>query len=880
MKNKLLTLFAFLLAFCFGVKGQEGSVGYEGFTPMTGDKIWGEKGKQVLIIFDQGTDYELKLESAEGKVDEQTVCGEAKVLCYAIGGNKHYVKGSVVKENIYISSLLLNGSSNKKSSDSGAGPASVSIEFFDRDGKTIGHEIISLPLADAQWEANKVLTVPENTVSFQIMRDGSINLRLSYLAYTLSVPGASTDNTLHFFKVNGEMIEEIQDEMNATIPFSYDEPTIPVEFTVHDAASVTINENTVTSPATIPAPEKTSGANSSSTIVVTSEDGTPKEYTLNVTRATVSSIPELGEVTVGDEIIVFADGEQSYTYPAFPYGTTMFPEVLAKAAGGSTIESVTQATMENQFATIRVKAEDGVATKEYTINFSVADPIAAQIIEEIVVKAWDFNWSEETLEAMRNDETNWLAASSGIRYSNKIAMTELIYSNGSKVAETNGLVFSKVGAPEEGKDGDLRIDYPQGGASLTLNGSNVTITLSSLTAGQMVEVIASPNTSTQSEKRGVTASTNTKKIDGPAEFIPVGTIGTYIFEVTEDGDVVLTQNKGLKWYSIRILNSTNVPLTAEALSSLSDIRLNGDITESDLALLNAADLTSIDLTRASFIAVGLSPLNPNCLVYASEKLDGVKNLVVNGEAEAIELTDLTSKAFNCPIEFTAAAATYTRSFTATGIYTICLPFDATVPEDVTIEEFSGNSGHTVIFTPVAEIVANTPYLITVAAETTVDFKASEGAKIKKTELVSAKGSSTEYEFCNNFVPMINGEAEAGSYYLLRADGSGFGKAGSDSKVGSFRGYIKPVGVDPAKAPALVIGDDGGATGLETVNTDRLVVYSVDGVLNVITPNAQSVKVYAIDGRLVRTLQLGEGHNEVSGLAKGIYIVDNRKVAVK
>ena len=128
--------------------------------------------------------------------------------------------------------------------------------------------------------------------------------------------------------------------------------------------------------------------------------------------------------------------------------------------------------------------------------------------------------------------------------------------------------------------------------------------------------------------------------------------------------------------------------------------------------------------------------------------------------------------------------------------------------------------------------------------------------------------------------MINGEAEAGSYYLLRADGSGFGKAGSDSKVGSFRGYIKPVGVDPAKAPALVIGDDGGATGLETVNTDKLIAYSVDGILNVITSKAQSVKVYAVDGRLVRTLQLGEGRNEVSGLAKGIYIVDNRKVAVK
>ena len=855
MKNKLLTLFAFLLVSSFGVKGQ--TVIYEGNID-----DWGVKATINSNVVVSHGGYEITL---SGK------------LSYDKNGGLKFetARKDTPPSDRYIKIANVNLSANSKVSIFTVSDKSdFELRLF--KGTNLIGSFLTIQAGD-KISSVDLMGVADDYYDLYVVRSETTGNLFYGIKIETYQSGSSTDNTLHSLKVNGAAIEDIRDEMNVTIPFSYDEPTIPVEFTVHDAATVTINENTVTSPATIPAPEKTSGANSSSTIVVTSEEGTPKEYTLNVTRATVSSIPELGEVTVGDEIIVFADGEQSYMYPAFPYGTTTFPEVLAKATGGSTIESVTQATMENQFATILVKAEDGVATKEYTINFSVADPIAAQIVGESVVKTWDFNWSQETLEAMRNDNTNWFAASSGTRYSNSIKMTELIYSDGSKVAETNGLVFSEMAASTGSKDGSIRVDYPQGGSSLTLDGSNVTITLSSLTAGQLVRVIASPNTSTESEKRYVTA-TNTKMIGGPAEFIPVGTIGTYLFEVIEDGNVVLTQSKGLKWYSIQILDGT--PLTAEALSSLSDIRLNGDITESDLALLNAADLASIDLTRASFIANGLKPLNPNCLVYASKRLDGVKNLVVNGEAEAIELTDITSKAFNCPIEFTAAAATYTRSFTAAGIYTLCLPFDATVPENVTIEEFSGNSGYTVIFTPVTEIVANTPYLITVAAETTVDFKASEGAKIKKTEMVSAKGSSTEYEFCNNFVPMINGEAEAGSYYLLRADGSGFGKAGSDSKVGSFRGYIKPVGVDPAKAPALVIGDDGGATGLETVNTDKLIAYSVDGILNVITSKAQSVKVYAVDGRLVRTLQFGEGRNEVSGLAKGIYIVDNRKVAVK
>ena len=864
MKNKLLTLLVFYLFLAIGTVWGQKTVSIGTANSLSGSENWPAGAKSVSMIIDGDTDYEFLIEG-NNKTDAQTVCNSSKILHYVLGSNSHYLKGTVKSTGVFITSLSINGSTNKKAADNQ--PGSVDITFYNVDGETIGDVVnVLFPASDVAWEENKNITVPTGAYSFNITRPAA-NIRLSYLEYTLTSSGLSTDNMLHSLKVNGETIEEIQDEMNVTVPFSYDEPTIPVEFTVHDAASVTINENTVISPATIPAPEKTSGAESLSKIVVKSEEGTPKEYTLNVTRATVSSIPELGEVAVGDKIIVFADGEQSYMYPAFPYGTTTFPEVLAKAAGGSTIESITQATMENQFATILVKAEDGVATKAYTVSFSVADPIAAQIVGESVVKTWDFNWSEETKANLEADAANWTYDGAGDRYSSGSEMNGTLMANGKIIAETDGLVFGN------NTKGRTRITF---GANycLGLNSKDVTFQIDDLRAGQLLRIVT--KSASSADARGITA-TNSNRIAG--ELTSLEKI-TNDFEVLTNGSVVIkiAGTGGLLVYSIQILNGA--PLTTEALSSLSDIKLNGDITESDLVLLNAADLTSIDLTRASFIAAGLSPLNPNCLVYASEKLDGVKNLVVNGEAEAVELTDLTSKAFNCPIEFTAATTTYTRSFTAAGIYTICLPFDAAVPEDVAIEEFSGNSGYTVIFTPVTEIVANTPYLITVAAETTVDFKASEGAKIKKTELISAKGSSTEYEFCNNFVPMINGEAEAGSYYLLKADGSGFGKAGSDSKVGSFRGYIKPVGVDPAKAPALVIGDDGGATGLETVNTDKLIAYSVDGILNVITSKAQSVKVYAIDGRLVRTLQLGEGRNEVSGLAKGIYIVDNRKVAVK
>ena len=126
--------------------------------------------------------------------------------------------------------------------------------------------------------------------------------------------------------------------------------------------------------------------------------------------------------------------------------------------------------------------------------------------------------------------------------------------------------------------------------------------------------------------------------------------------------------------------------------------------------------------------------NPNLLVYvteASKAPAGVQNVVINGVAEEIILTDATgNNNFYCPQSFKAQSISYSRDFSQTtelevcrGWETIALPFDV---QNITHESHGalvpfagGNSGYHFWLRQLSEnglmsaaqIEANKPYLI-------------------------------------------------------------------------------------------------------------------------------------------------------------------------
>lgn len=246
--------------------------------------------------------------------------------------------------------------------------------------------------------------------------------------------------------------------------------------------------------------------------------------------------------------------------------------------------------------------------------------------------------------------------------------------------------------------------------------------------------------------------------------------------------------------------------------------------------------------------------------------------------EKLSLTD--SDIYSNAEEKEVAFAHYSRTFDQPGAYSVYLPFKAEIPVGVTVKEYKGGADGTVRFATVsgAEMVANTPYILEVSAAGTYDFRGVSETNgkvtLKAATSVSVQSSSTQYKFTGNYEPRTG----VSDVYFLHNDGSGFVKTNGAS-IGSFRAYIEVL-PGTKKAPRLVIGEDeGGATSIGAANANGLQFRVVGGMLNIISSKGCNVKVFGLDGRLVCVLELQEGTNTVSDLAKGIYVIANQKVVL-
>ncbi|HSV88974.1 MAG TPA: T9SS type A sorting domain-containing protein, partial [Bacteroidales bacterium] len=103
------------------------------------------------------------------------------------------------------------------------------------------------------------------------------------------------------------------------------------------------------------------------TVLVTSEDGTTRTYTLNFRH--VSTNANLADLMVGGTAIAgFSPTVTTYEV-ALPPATTVAPTVTATAADARATVVITQAAAIPGAATVRVTAEDGTTSVTYTINF-------------------------------------------------------------------------------------------------------------------------------------------------------------------------------------------------------------------------------------------------------------------------------------------------------------------------------------------------------------------------------------------------------------------------------------------------------------------------------------------------------------------------------
>ncbi len=289
--------------------------------------------------------------------------------------------------------------------------------------------------------------------------------------------------------------------------------------------------------------------------------------------------------------------------------------------------------------------------------------------------------------------------------------------------------------------------------------------------------------------------------------------------------------------------------------------------------------------------------NPNLLFYtknAAYAPSSVKNVVVNGTAEEITLTDAEgSNNFYCPTEFTARKISYTHNYKMTsgfggkpqGWETIALPFD--------VKEIRHSSKGTVLpfaawnnsssakpfwlyslsaggFSRASSIQANTPYIICMPNNEEYDtdyilsgavtFSATD-VKVKVSSAISSGKSGTK-----TFIPAFCAQEKSGGVYALNVNNDIHSERGGYDEGSRFVSNLRTV------SPFEAYMTDSSAGAKQTIDIEFSDATGIDEL----TENSENgAAVYTIMGQKVRGERLKNGT-----LPQGIYIKNGRKVSVK
>ena len=364
----------------------------------------------------------------------------------------------------------------------------------------------------------------------------------------------------------------------------------------------------------------------------------------------------------------------------------------------------------------------------------------------------------------------------------------------------------------------------------------------------------------------------TTPVDNKADFqllgfalgeIPVGDIFvTDVPYAEENGVVNLYKEQTITIFGDNSEGMDLIDLPVVLTGTLKDGKLtanigitwNGEKITVDLVPLDATSLdlssNAVNLEGTPLAGMKADMTNKNLTIFLPEGTEGVdameKNVVVGTAASNLSLAD--GNDWGVTKDFTAAAVSYDRVFKTDANYvqSFVLPFGFTVPTGTTVAELSSVNGDNLVFKPVAETVANKPYLVVTTDKdfinklTNVQVKATTGADLTTT---------------------VDGVSHIGSYTAQNVEGvygyanGKFVKATTGS-VKPFRTYVKVTGSQGAAPMAFGVNIEGTVTGINnatTAATAKEAIYNLQGV--------------RVSG-------------DLKHLTKGVYIVNGQKVVVK
>lgn len=231
------------------------------------------------------------------------------------------------------------------------------------------------------------------------------------------------------------------------------------------------------------------------------------------------------------------------------------------------------------------------------------------------------------------------------------------------------------------------------------------------------------------------------------------------------------------------------------------------------AALTSEKITGVDFSNAYIMdeSKTFEVTNPNALIYlnADQGLGNTKNLVVGTSCDNLVLVD--GHDFTAEKDFTATAASYTRSMTANGWFSLCVPFEVTTfPMNTTVYDVVSidESAQRVAIAATSMIGADSPVIFNWAGNSG-EFKLNvSNAAVKTTSSASLTNGLLSGTYLNGEAGSLSGK------YALRADGTGFGRCTATAYGVPFRAFLNTI------SPASFISIYDSITGIGFIENDN------------------------------------------------------------
>ena len=315
------------------------------------------------------------------------------------------------------------------------------------------------------------------------------------------------------------------------------------------------------------------------------------------------------------------------------------------------------------------------------------------------------------------------------------------------------------------------------------------------------------------------------------------------------------------------------------------------------ALLSCKDLAAVIWNpREQFTA---TTINDNLLLYVKDEAyapSDIKNVVVNGHAKSITLTDAQSRNnFYCPEAFTAESIVYSHGYSmktgmneTRGWETISLPFDVQeishsskgeiVPfakwsevsemKPFWLYELSGDG-----FIEAKEIKANTPYIISMPNNDLYEdsYKLSGRVLFSSRNVVVNKSEDLNKVVSGSkiFIPNFTEKDTNAGYYALNVNNDYSFNEGGGNEGSMFVLNLRKI--HPFEAYMT------STSGTRTINVFDGATTAIRGIEEMVS-SQQTIKVYDLSGRLIKTATNMETIKQE--LPIGVYIVNNKKMIIK